>query len=96
MACQSTLLQEEIDDAQLYLGDGFGYCSLDCKKQHPPAYYEIEKFFEVEFLKVVDVGSELFNPFYLEEILGFQPNVLRNRLEKIREEGLKSTPKKKP
>jgi hypothetical protein len=89
VTCQSQLLEEELADPVLSLGDGKGYCSLDCKKQHPPAYYEIERFFEAEFLRVVEVGSELFTHFYLEEILGFQPNVLRNRLEKLREESTK-------
>lgn len=86
VACQTKLTDEEIQDPALSLGEGFGYCSADCKKQHPPQYYEIERFFEAEFLRVVEVGSELFNFFYLEEILGFQPNVLRNRLEKLRDE----------
>lgn len=85
-ACQSQLLEEELEDPQLSLGNGHGYCSPECKKVHPPAYFEIERFFEADFLRVVDVGSELFNFFYLEEILGFQPNVLRNRLEKLRDE----------
>jgi hypothetical protein len=85
VACQSRLLQEEMDDPTLRLEEGFGYCSADCKKQYTPHYFEIEKFFEADFYRVVEVGSELFNFYALEEILGFQPNVLRNRLEKIRE-----------
>lgn len=89
VTCQSSLLEEELGDTQLALGEGYGYCSTECKKQHPPQYYEIEKFFEAEFLRVVETGSELFNFFYLEEILGFQPNVLRNRLEKLRDESVK-------
>lgn len=86
VTCQSSLLEEELGDVQLALGGGFGYCSTECKKQHPPQYYEIEKFFEAEFLRVVETGCELFNFFAVEELLGFQPNVLRNRLEKLREE----------
>lgn len=89
VTCQSRLLEEDLSDPQLSLGSGFGYCSVECKKQHPPQYYEIERFFETEFLRVVEAGSELFNFFYLEEILGFQPNVLRNRLEKLRDETAK-------
>lgn len=89
VTCQTKLLEEDLSDQNLSLGEGFGYCSAECKKQHPPAYFEIERFFEAEFLRVVEIGSELFNFFYLEEILGFQPNVLRNRLEKLREESSK-------
>jgi len=89
VTCQSKLLEEDLADPQLVLGEGLGYCSSECKKQHPPAYFEIEKFFQTEFLRVVETGSELFNFFYLEEILGFQPNVLRNRLEKLRDEASK-------
>lgn len=89
VTCQSHLLDEDLADPNLCLGGGSGYCSTECKKQHPPQYYEIERFFEAEFLRVVETGSELFNFFYLEEILGFQPNVLRNRLEKLRDETAK-------
>lgn len=92
VACQSRLLDEELGDSTLALGNGLGYCSNDCKKAHPPAYFEIERFFEADFLRVVEVGSEVFAFFALEDLLGFQPNVLRNRLEKVREE---ATSKKK-
>lgn len=85
VACQTKLSEEELCDPNLHLTDGFGYCSADCKKQYPPNYFEIERFFEAEFLKIIEVGAEIFTFYYLEEILGFQPNVLRNRLEKIRD-----------
>lgn len=85
VTCQSKLLEEELNDTQLFLGEGKGYCSAECKKQHPPQYYEIEKFFEADFLQIIEIGSELFNFFFLEDLLGFQPNVLRNRLEKLRD-----------
>lgn len=85
VSCQSQLLEEELDDPTLHLTDGFGYCSTDCKKNYPPNYFEIERFFESEFMRVVEVGAEIFYFHYLEEVLGFQPNVLRNRLEKIRD-----------
>jgi hypothetical protein len=62
---------------------------VECKKHYSPQYFEIEQFFESEFFRVIEVGAEIFNFYYLEEILGFQQNVLRNRLEKIRD------PKKK-
>ena len=83
--CQSRLLDEELEDPMLRIDQDFGYCSTDCKKQYPVQYFEIERFFEAEFFKVVEVGAEIFNYYYLEEVLGFQPNVLRNRLEKIRD-----------
>lgn len=86
VTCQTRLLEEELSDPQLSLGGGHGYCSPDCKKQHPPQYFEIERFFEAEFLKVVEVGLEFANFYFLEELLGFQPNVLRNRLEKMKED----------
>lgn len=85
VACQSKLTEEELADPTLLLTDGFGYCTPDCKKTYPPNYFEIERFFEAEFLRIIEVGSEIFTFYYLEEILGFQPNVLRNRLEKIRD-----------
>lgn len=85
VCCQSRLTDEEIADQTLTLLDGHGYCSPECRKQYTPQYYEIEKFFETEFFRLIEVGSELFTFHLLEEILGFQPNVLRNRLEKIRD-----------
>jgi hypothetical protein len=85
VTCQSKLLEEEILDSSLRLDGEHGYCSTDCKKQFPAAYFEIEKFFEADFFRVVEIGGEIFNFYYLEEVLGFQPNVLRNRLEKIRD-----------
>lgn len=85
VTCQSRLTDEELADATLILTDGFGYCSPECRKQYTPQYFEIESFFESEFFKIIEIGAELFNFYYLEEILGFQPNVLRNRLEKIRD-----------
>jgi len=85
-ACETKIFEDEPIDPALSLGHGHSYCSPECKKQHPPQYFEVEKFFESEFLQVVRVGSELFNFFALEDLLGFQPNVLRNRLEKLREE----------
>lgn len=83
VSCQSKLSEEEFNDPLLRIDADFGYCSPECKKTFPVQYFEIEKFFEVDFFKVVEVGSEIFNFYYLEEVLGFQPNVLRNRLEKI-------------
>ena len=83
--CQSRLTDEEIQDPTLRLDQEHGYCSADCKKQFPASYFEIEKFFEADFFRVVELGGEIFNFYYLEEVLGFQPNVLRNRLEKIRD-----------
>lgn len=85
VTCQSRLTDEELADASLLLTDGFGYCTPECKKQYTPQYFEIERFFESEFFKILEIGAELFTFYYLEEILGFQPNVLRNRLEKIRD-----------
>lgn len=85
VTCQSTLLPEELENESLRLNEGFGYCSTECKKQYPPQYFDIELFFESDFFKIIEVGSELFNFYYLEEVLGFQQNVLRNRLEKIRD-----------
>jgi hypothetical protein len=85
VACQTKLLSEDLADEALRLQDGFGYCSSECKKQFPPNYFDIENFFQSDFYRVIQIGSELFNFYYLEEILGFQPNVLRNRLEKLRE-----------
>lgn len=85
VTCQSRLTEEEIQDQTLVLADGFGYCTPECRKQYTPQYFEIERFFESEFFKIIEVGSELFIFYTLEEILGFQPNVLRNRLEKIRD-----------
>jgi hypothetical protein len=88
VACQSKLLEEEILDPKLRLDVEHGYCSVDCKFHFPPQYYLVEKFFESDFYRVVEVGGELFNFYYLEEILGFQPNALRYRLEKIRKNGV--------
>lgn len=85
VTCQTKLLPEELENPSFCLNEGYGYCSTECKKQYPPQYFEIEKFFESDFFKIIEIGSELFNFYYLEEILGFQPNVLRNRLEKIRD-----------
>lgn len=85
--CQSKLSDEDLEDHQLSLGDGFGYCSKECKRTYLPDIWRVEKFFETDLLTLVKVGAELFNFYYLEEILGFQPNVLRNRLEKIRKTG---------
>lgn len=89
-ACQTRLLEEDLADDSLRLRDGYGYCSAECKKQFPANYFEIESFFQADFYQIVRVGSEIFNFYYLEEILGFQLNVLRNRLEKLRD------PEKKP
>lgn len=88
VACQTKLLEDEIADPQLRLDPEHGYCTTDCKSQFPPQYYTVEKFFEADFYRVVEVGGELFNFYYLEEILGFQPNALRYRLEKLRKSGL--------
>lgn len=85
VTCQSKLLEEEITNPNLRLDEDFGYCSSDCKKKFPPPFFEVERFFQSDFFKVVELGSTLFNFYYLEEILGFQPNVLRNRLEKLRD-----------
>jgi len=85
VACQSKLLDEELTNSALRLDADFGYCSVECKKQFPPPFFEVERFFQADFFKVVEIGSELFNFYYLEEMLGFQPNVLRNRLEKLRD-----------
>jgi hypothetical protein len=85
VTCQSRLLPEDLEQEALRLQDGHGYCSMECKKQFPPNYFEIENFFQADFYRIIEVGSGLFNFYYLEEILGFQPNVLRNRLEKLRE-----------
>lgn len=81
VACE-TRLDETPED--LALGQGFGYCSPECRKDYTPHYFEIERFFGVDFWTVVEVGASLFNFYYLEELLGFQVNVLRNRLEKMR------------
>ena len=88
VACQTKLLEEEIADETLRLDPEHGYCSADCKFQFPPQYFTVEKFFEADFYRVVEVGGELFNFYYLEEILGFQPNALRYRLEKLRKQGV--------
>lgn len=85
VTCQSKLLDNEITNPALRLDADFGYCSTDCKRQVPPSFFEIERFFQADFFRVVEIGSELFNFYYLEEMLGFQPNVLRNRLEKLRD-----------
>jgi hypothetical protein len=84
VSCQTRLLEEDLANDALRLEHGHGYCSPECKKTFPPNYFEIEKFFQADFYRIIQVGSELFNFYYLEEILGFQPNVLRNRLEKLR------------
>jgi hypothetical protein len=81
--CQTKLTEAELNDKNLALTEGFGYCTADCKRKYPPNFFEIEKFFESEFLKVVNVGLEMFNYCALEEILGLQLNVLRQRLEKV-------------
>ena len=86
VTCQSLLVKEDLEDPNLRIDSQFGYCSVDCKKQFSPHYFEIERFFEAPFFRVVEIGSETFNFYYLEDILGFQPNVLRNRLEKLRED----------
>lgn len=81
--CETRLDLADLSE-NLSLGNGFGYCSTECKKEHPPEYFEIESFFGVPFLDVVREGGKIFNFYYLEEILGFQPNVLRNRIETLR------------
>jgi hypothetical protein len=95
VSCQSKLWEEDLADGNLRLTDQFGYCSVECKKQLPPQYFEIEHFFQADFYEIVKLGSELFNFYYLEDILGFQPNVLRNRLEKLRDSSESNDNKKK-
>lgn len=85
--CQTKLTEDDFEDPSMSLGDGFGYCSRECKRTYLPDIWKVEKFFETDLLTLVRVGAELFNFYYLEEILGFQPNVLRNRLDKLRKTG---------
>ncbi len=81
VACESRLLESE-KEPTLMLGNGFGYCQASCKKDLPPLHFEIERFFESEFKHVLAVACDMFTTYYVEEILGFQPNILRGRLEK--------------
>lgn len=83
VTCQTSLACEDESKA-LWIDEEFGYCSADCRKQFPPQYFDVERFFQADFYRIVEAGHQLFPFHYLEEILGFQPNALRNRLERLR------------
>lgn len=80
--CESKLTRDEILNPSLRVGFDFGYCSPECRKSYQPHTFDLEYFFQTRMENIVKVGAEFFNVYALEEILGFQANVLRARLEK--------------